>query len=155
MQDWKVVEVIKGTSKLKYSGSNPEKAKAEYKAAAAMGTAGKLMLLDENGIPVEEFEAVANSGSITGLPIREIKVPFPPAFQEAAARARLSPPILKCMRRPEPEPVPEPAPTPPVVRWYGRMLARLRDEPVSMVTVTFAVVALAMLIFVISRLVVG
>lgn len=124
MQDWKVVEVIKGKSKLKYSGSDPQKAQEEYKKAAAEGTEGKLMLLDESGLPVEEFEAVAvaNSGSLTGMPIREWKVPLPPELREAAARARLSPPILKCMRPAPPiettiDTVPPSPETPPVVRW--------------------------------------
>jgi len=112
MQDWKVVEMVAGVTKLKYCGPEEAKARSEFKAQSALGTKGKLTLLDPEGTPVDEFEALATAGSMTGKPIREIVAPLPPAFVEAAARARekaLLPCLVKAPDPSAPEAETEPA----------------------------------------------
>ncbi len=131
MSEWQAVEIVDGKTKLKGKGTEGD-ARRIYRQAVADGTTGRLLLLDANGVPQDEFGSVdLGDGNLTGMPVKEYAVPLPPSLLEAAAKARESPPIELPSRLSD-----DWQPTSPYARehsakgpgWIYEMTVQFRDE---------------------------
>jgi hypothetical protein len=96
MAGWRAIEITDEKTVLLGSGSE-EQARAAFDTATRRGTRGRIQLIDERGLAVDEFAADQRAGTMTGLPIREVIAPLPPSYADAAERAKNMPFILKCM----------------------------------------------------------